>query len=321
VRITFLTPAAALVALAVVVPLAAYFRTERRAERVRSLLRLAAPGGSPRVTAAALGAVAVLVGIAAAQPVVEQVDERPERVDAQVFFALDTTRSMLASAGPGEPTRWDRAEAAARRIRSAVSDVPIGIASLTDNALPLLFPTTNAGSFEAVLRDSIGVDKPLSEQAENRQATDLGATRFFATGNFFRGARRKVLVVFTDAQTKPYDEGELIGDFSTSGVSTVLLRFWKDGERVHGPDGVEEAYLPDPAGATAAAERYAQQVRGQAFHEDDLDAAIEVVRSKLGTKAAVTQVRTVDIEPLGPYVLILALLPLSFLLIRRNLAY
>ena len=128
----------------------------------------------------------------------------------QVFFALDTTRSMMASAGPGEPTRWDRAVAAARRMRDSIRDVPVGIASLTDGALPLLFPTTNGGSFDNVLRHSIAVDKPLSDQAENRQATDLGATRFFASGNFFRGARRRVLVVFTDAQTK-YDIGELTG--------------------------------------------------------------------------------------------------------------
>jgi hypothetical protein len=320
VRITFLTPAAGLVALAVILPLVAFVRTEQRAERVRSLLRLAAPAGSPRLTVAALAIVAALVGIAAAQPVVEQWDERPERVDAQVFFALDTTRSMLASAGPGEPSRWDRAASAARRMRAAISDVPVGIASLTDGALPLLFPTTNAGSFDAVLGDSIGVDKPLSDQAEDRQATDLGATRFFATGNFFRGARRRVLVVFTDAQTKRYDEGELIGEFSRSGVSVILVRFWRDGELVHGPDGVERAYVPDPASAAAAAERYAVQVRGDAFHEDELDAAIEAIRSKLGSKSTITRVRTVDIEPLGPYVLIAALLPLSFLLVRRNLA-
>ena len=88
--------------------------------------------------------------------------------------------------------------------------------SLTDGALPLLFPTTTPGSFDNVLRHSIAVDKPLSDQADNRQATDLGATRFFASGNFFRGARRRVLVVFTDAQTKHYDVGELTGEFSAA---------------------------------------------------------------------------------------------------------
>jgi hypothetical protein len=320
VRISFLTPAAGLVALAVILPLVAFARTERRAERVRSLLRLAAPGGSTRVTAVALVAVALLVGIAAAQPVVERFDDRPERVDAQVWFAMDTTRSMMASAGPGKPTRWDRATAAARRIRSAIPDVPVGVASLTDTALPLMFPSTNAGTFDNLLRHSIAVDQPLSDQAENRQATDLGATRFFATSNFFRGAKRRVLVVFTDAQTKEYDVGELTGDFSASNVSVVLVRLWRDGELVHGPDGVERAYVPDPASAFSA-EQYAQQVRGEVFSEDEVDGAVDAVRAKLGSESAVMRVKTVDIEPLGPYVLMAALLPLGFLLVRRNLAY
>jgi hypothetical protein len=76
-KITFLTPAAGLVAFAAILPLVAFVRTERRAERVRSLLRLAAPGGSPRLTVAAIVAVALLVGIAAAQPVIEDWDDRP----------------------------------------------------------------------------------------------------------------------------------------------------------------------------------------------------------------------------------------------------
>jgi hypothetical protein len=43
------------------------------------------------------------------------------------------------------------------------------------------------------------------------------------------------------------------------------------------------------------------------------------VKSKLGSETSITRVKTVDIQPLGPFVLIAALLPLSFLLIRRNL--
>lgn len=263
---------------------------------------------------------ALLVGIGAAQPVIEDWDERPERVDAQVIFALDTTRSMQASRGPGQPTRFDRAAAAARRMRDSLGPVPVGITSLTDQVLPLLFPTSNRDSFESVLRHSIGVDQPQSDQANNRQATDLGVTRFIASGNFFRGARHRVLVVFTDAQTKRYDVGRLTGAFAGREVATILVRFWRERELVYGPDGVEQAYVPDPAGAAAAAERYAQLVKGKTFEEDELDAAIQAARSELGSEGAITPVRTVDIQPLGPFVLLAALLPLSFLIVRRNLA-
>jgi hypothetical protein len=316
-RITFLTPAAGLVAFAVILPLVAFVRTERRVERVRSLLRLAAPSGSPRLTVGALLAVAVLVGIAASQPVIEDWHDRPERVDAQVFFAFDTSRSMLASPRAGTPTRFDRAAAAARQMRGALGGVPVGIASMTDRVLPHLFPTSNPRSFESVLRYSIGVDKPASDLADNSRATDFGATRFFAVANYFRGSRRRVLVIFTDAESKRYDIERVTGAFVDSGIKTILLRFGSQSERVFGPDGVEQGYVPEDG--AAAAEIYARAVKGDVFTENDLSAAINAVRSKLGSESSVTRVKTVDIQPLGPFVLLAALLPLTFLLVRRNL--
>jgi hypothetical protein len=318
-KISFLTPAAGLVAFAVIFPLIAFVRTERRAERVRSLLRLGPPGGSPWLTVVALAAVAILVGVGAAQPVLEDWNDRPERVDAQVFFAFDTSRSMLASRAPGEPTRFERATTAARRMREAFGEVPVGIASMTDRVLPHLFPTSNPRSFESVLSTSIGVDKPASDAAGDTRATDLGSTRFFAEGNYFRGARHQVLVVYTDAETKDYDVGRLTGAFAGSPIETILVRFWAQGERVYGPDGVEDAYVPEP-GSAAEAERYAQLVRGEAFDENELDAAIQAAQGALGSESTITQVRTADIQPLGPFVFLAALVPLSLLLVRRNLA-
>jgi hypothetical protein len=303
----------------VILPLVAFVRTERRAEHVRSLLRLAAPGGSPRLAVVALAAVAVLVGIAAAQPVIERFDERPERVDAQAFFAFDTSRSMMASAGAGQPTRWDRAVAAGQQMREALGDVPVGIASMTDRVLPHLFPTTNREAFDNVLRYSVGVDKPASDLAENTRATDLAATRFFAVGNYFRGAQRRLLVVFTDAETKRFEVERLTGAFVDSGVKTILLRFWAPGERVYGPDGVEQAYVPEESSA-AYAQIYARAVHGETYDENQLGAAIDEARANFGKGSSTISVKTVDIQPLGPFVLLVALLPLSFLLVRRNLA-
>jgi hypothetical protein len=318
VRITFLTPGAGLVALAVILPLVAFVRTERRVERVRSLLRLAAPTRSPRLTVGALLAVAVLVGIAAAQPVLEDWDERPERVDAQVFFAFDTSRSMLASRGPNQPTRFVRATAAAKRIRDELRDVPVGVATMTDRVLPHLFPSSNRVSFDTVLQHAIAVDKPPSDQADNRLATDLATTKYFASGNFFRAARRRVLVVLTDSESKRFKSGELTREFSRGGITIYLIRFWEAAERVYGPDGVEAAYRPD-AGSAELAESYARAVKGEAFDERELSDAIEAMRSKLGSESTVTNVKTVDIQPLGPFVLMAAVLPLGFLLVRRNL--
>ncbi|MCA1852225.1 MAG: hypothetical protein LC647_07480, partial [Beggiatoa sp.] len=135
--------------------------------------------------------------------------------------------------------------------------------------------------------------------------------------NYFRGARRRVLVLFTDAETKRIAVEQLTGDFDGTGIETILLRFWGAGERIYGPDGVEQAYVPDPA-SPVAADTFARAVKGEAFEERELEGAIQSVRSKLGSESSITRVKTVDIEPVGPYVLLAALLPLSFLLVRRN---
>ena len=59
----------------------------------------------------------------------------------EVVVVLDTSRSMLASASPGAPTRFERAVGFGAALRSRVGDVPFGLASFTDRVLPHLFPT------------------------------------------------------------------------------------------------------------------------------------------------------------------------------------
>ena len=63
--------------------------------------------GPGRTLLAALVAVPILTGLAAAQPVIDRAKERQEHVNAEVMFVFDTTRSMYAlrrSAG-ADPVR------------------------------------------------------------------------------------------------------------------------------------------------------------------------------------------------------------------------
>ena len=93
----FLTPLAGLVAILVLVPLAAYGLLERRARRVSRNLRLTPPALRTRLgVPVAITAVAALLGVAAAQPVVSGTRTRVGRDDAEVYFLFDTSRSMLA---------------------------------------------------------------------------------------------------------------------------------------------------------------------------------------------------------------------------------
>ncbi len=95
----FLTPIAAVVAAAGLIPLALALLNHRRAARVRAVLGLEPAGAGRRLEVpVAIAAISGLLGIAAAQPVVRTEQPRFARRDAQVFVAIDVSRSMLASA-------------------------------------------------------------------------------------------------------------------------------------------------------------------------------------------------------------------------------
>ncbi|HEU6446504.1 MAG TPA: hypothetical protein VFL61_15730 [Gaiellaceae bacterium] len=317
--VSFLTPTAGLVTLAAAVPLVAFVRSEHRAARVREVLRLGSPGGRQRSTVSAIVILAVLIGIGAAQPVLEETKEQLARSDAKAFFVVDTSRSMLASAEPGAPTRFDRARSSALRFRDGISTVPIGIASITDRTLPLLFPTASRDSFASTLDLALGVDRPPSSEAGDIRATKFGALAAVGTRNFFRDAERRLVVLFTDGETTGFDASGIADALAGANIELIVVRVWRDGERVFGPNGAPEPYEPDPASADSA-EGLASAAGGQAFDEDELGDAIGAARTVLGEGETVTRAVETDIDPLAPYVFLAALVPLGFLLYRRNLA-
>jgi von Willebrand factor type A domain len=311
---------AGLVTLAAAVPLIAFVRSEQRAARVREVLRLAPPGGSQRTTVAAIVVLAVLVGLGAAQPVLEETTQLSARSDAQAFFILDTSRSMLAATEPGDDTRFERARDAAMRFRRELAEVPVGLASLTDRVLPLVFPTANHGTFESTIGLALDVDRPASQEADDVRATEFGALASVGERNFFRGGKHRLAVVFTDAETTDFNPRTVAAAFSEGNVQLIVVRFGKPGERVFGPSGAPEPYQPDPASA-ASAQRLAEAVGGAAFGEDELGDAIDSARSTFGEgPTVVSRTEQSDIDPLAPYVFLAALLPLGLLLYRRNFA-
>jgi hypothetical protein len=307
------------VTIAAAVPLVAFVRSERRSARVREVLRLTTPGGSQRRTVAAIVVLALLIGIGAAQPVLEETREQASRSDVHAFFVIDTSRSMLAAGEPGEATRFDRARAAAIRLRDGMATVPVGLASLTDRVLPLLFPTASRDTFESTLRLSLGVDRPPSSVAGDVRATRFDALAAVGNRNFFRDVERRLAVVFSDAETTAFNSSLLTDAFAEGNVDLIVVRFGRTGERVYGPGGAPEPYAPDP-GSAVVAEQLASAVGGEAFHEDELDAALGAARTAVGEGPTVFWSEQSDIEPLGPYVFLAALVPLGFLLYRRNLA-
>jgi von Willebrand factor type A domain len=319
--VTFLSPAAGLIALVAALPLALLLAGERRVRRVRAALRLAPPARTQRgVLVASIAAVPALLGLSAMQPVVDRSSKHVTRTDAEIFFVIDVSRSMVASSTATSPTRLQRARAAAIRVRGRLGEVPAGVATMTDRLLPHLFPTPDARAFNATVERSIGIDQPPPVNW-NRTATTLGALSALTTRNFFtRGVDRRVAVVLTDAESRPYATENIGALFRRKPrVRPIFIRIGRFDERVYTLEGqVERAYRPVPE-APATIRALAAATGGHAFEESEVDDAVDAVRRAVGKGRTEVRGNERNKLALAPYTVALAFLPLGLLLWRRNL--
>ncbi len=319
--LTFLTPLAAISAVSVLVPPVVFWSRGRRVRRIRTDRGLEQPELRSRMPfVVAIAAVPVLLGIAAAQPVVEQDRSVPERVDAQAFFVIDISRSMLASASVDSETRFERARRAATQLRTRIPEVPAGIASMTDRLLPHVFPTTDQRVFLATLRKAVDIERPPPGGAYSTQATTLDVLAGIPERRYFSPtAKKRVLVVLTDGESRqPFGAGLAKAFGGKPPIETVFVHFWDSDERIYETGVSEGGYVPDP-GSAAALDRAASLVGGRTFSEADAQAAGDAVVEAVG--AGKTAGRTISGARLAlmPWLTLATFLPLGFLLWRRNL--
>ena len=281
---TFLTPLAALVAPAALLPLGAAALGRRHAGAVGRALGLEPPSTRSGLVRPALAAAAiVLLGVAAAQPVLERRSSERVRKDVQALFVLDTSRSMAASATATSPTRLDRAIAAAVRLRASIPEVPSGVATLTDRVLPDLLPVADTTSFDGVVRRSVAIESPPPRDQSVR-ATTYAALADIASGNYFApSASRRIVVLLTDGESAPVDAGRVARALpATKGYRLVTVRFWNGDEAVYGSGGKPESgYRPDPSGRVIL-DGLAAADGGRAFEESRLGAAASSLRGFAG---------------------------------------
>ena len=318
--VRFLTPLGAAFALTLLVPLAVLALRERRARRVRSTLGLAQqPLRSLLPVAGALALTPCLLGLAAMQPIVETTRTLDERTDAEVFVVADVSRSMLASASSGAPTRLERAQAHAGELRAQLPGVRVGILSLTDRLLPHLFPTVDESVFRSTLEESIGIERPPPAFFFSTRATQLNALAGIPERGFFSpSARRRVLVVYTDGESQPVD-AELTRAFARRPrVETLFVHVWDGDERIYETGVPERSYTPDPASSAGLA-RAAELVGGRVFAESEGAQTADAVAAAIGDGPTRARVLEGERRALMPYATMLALLPLTFVLLRRNL--
>jgi hypothetical protein len=320
VDLTFLTPLGGLVALLVLVPLLALVRTSGVGRRLRGVLGLREPRRRAlALPVAALAGTAACLGVAATQPVVSTDEPRRVRTDAEAFVVLDVTRSMLASGAPGKPSRIARSKAAALRLREALPTVPFGVASVTDRALPHLFPSGDEEVFRATVAKAIGIERPPPVHSLVRRVTSLEALSAVATQSFFSPeAKRRVLVVLTDGETLPGTRARLGPLFSRPpGISTVFVHVWGRDERIYLRKTPEVGYRPDP-GSRESLDRIAAGIGGLVVSERELARATRQVARVVGEGPTVVEGEKRRDVPLAPPIAAAAFLPLLLLLWRRD---
>jgi hypothetical protein len=319
-ELAFLSPRGALVALGVLVPLLALAIIRRRASRTRSALGVAEPG-VPGLAVAVLAIVAagIFLGLAAAQPVVGRTSQIEERTDAESFVVVDVSRSMLARASSGAPTRLERAEGVARILRRATPELRMGVASLTDRVLPHLFPNVDGEVFEATVEKSLGIEQPPPRSSFATTATDLGALAAIRTHRYFsETARKRILVVLTDGESQQVTGSRLAALFGKAPpIDVVFVHLWGGGERVYTAGAPEPQYRPDPS-SKLVLENLADLVSGHYYAEDDVTEAAAKIRELLGDGPTVARGRQSGEIELAPLMAAAAFAPLLLVLWRRD---
>lgn len=318
-NLTFLSPAAAVVGAVAVIALLVLVAAERRSRRVSEVV------GLPRASflsalpnALALILLAALVALAAAQPVVSSVRPREGRTDAEAIFIMDISRSMLAAANRKSANRFERARDAARLMRAELPEIPVGVSSLTDRVLPHVFPSMSVNAFTATLERAIAIQRPPPNRSDGSIATSFASLAVLSNQNFFgRESERRLVVLFTDGESVPFDAFTVQRAFKQARISLIFVLFWAPEERVYRRGRPEPGYRPEPGTPERIAE-IAEAIGASSFQENDLGGAIDTARRVLGRGPVGAHGEELQSRSLAPYALVLAFLPLGFLLWRRN---
>jgi hypothetical protein len=318
--IEFLSPLGWLVAWAALLPIVAALLRERREQVVRGVLGLGVPGRRTRFATACAAVLAVaLLAAATARPAVRTSGVGHLRTDAEIYYVVDISRSMLARRGPHGETRFARVQDAAVQIRAKLADIPAGIASLTDRPLPHLFPSGSQSVFASVLHRAVGIERP----PPGTPTTASGVTTAydplvqFAIASFFSpSASHKLLILLSDGESGSYSPGAIGTQLRANHVGMLVVRFWHRDERVY-TGGKPERYSPDP-GSIDALRRLAAETSGRpVYGEDDAGRVARAAHQLLGRGPSVALGRPKRVE-LAPYAALLALVPIAFILRRRD---
>lgn len=317
--LSFLTPWAALLALAAAIPLGSLWLLERRSRAVREATGAAGPGRRSWLPyALAIAAFTALLGLAVMQPVLIVDRIREERTDAEAWVIVDTTRSMLAAATVNAPNRFTRARQIAEDVRERLSEIPVGLATITDRTLPNVFPTTDETAYRAALERSIGVGRPPPGGYEGVGTAFEALATVQSAGFFDDQATKRLIIVLSDGETRPLSAEKLARDLAgPPRITPLFVQVWRPDEQVYVDGAPDPGYRVDLQ-SPATVRQLAAATNGAAFTEADVDDVVAKSRDVLGDGETSGRLIGSRRHALAPWLLVLAGFPLGFLVLRRN---
>lgn len=312
-----LTPLGGLAMLAVAVPVVAARVRARRATRALAALGLPPQPRAPRARLVAAVAVVALLAVAAAQPAVRVAQSLRVRVDAEAYVVVDVSRSMLARPAVGAPSRIERARTLAQGLAAELPDVRFGVATLTNRAVGLLVPTEDRGAFASVLDRAVAPEQPKPDPGAGG-SSNLLALSAVPQAFFSPEAKRRVLVVLTDAESDRFETEQVSHVLRSNRVRLLLVRLGTDEERVFDRRGRPEPGYRPSAARRAPAEALAATTAPARLLGEDSETVAAAVRQAVGEGPAVAAGKHERVVPLAPYAVLLAAAALGLVLLRRD---
>ena len=221
----------------------------------------------------------------------------------------------------GEPTRFDRARDEAIELQDELAGVPIGIASFTDRVLPHLFPTVDQRVFRETMREADRNRASAAIDVVRHERHDARRARCRADPELLHARREEARARRLHRRRQPAGverarDGLLA---KKPRVDVTFVRMGDASERIYA-SGVAEAGIRTGSHGTHRESRGGRHcVRGRVLDEGQVDEAAAAVLEALGTGPTVDRRIEGSSRALMPFVALLALLPLGFVLLRRNL--
>jgi hypothetical protein len=226
---------------------------------------------------------------------------------------------MSARAGPTEPTRLRRAVREAETVIPQLGDIPVGIGTMTDRVLPNLMPTTDLGLIDQTIASDVGINRPPPSRLYPGRATTLQSLLPIPKDQLFRdGMRHPILIVFTDGESTGLPAGYGAALASILTIPPLFVHVWAPTEHIYVHRRLFAGYRPY-ARSTFVLQQFATDTKGEVFEENQLSSLVGAIRKEAGQSSSETSILGYSRISLGPWFVIAGVVPLGFLLWRRNL--